>query len=178
MSRPKWRSAFLCGWTVRVPRSQPPAYGMRNRSVRCSSGPRNMITLRVRRAASVSIAARSSAAGVEQGRAQQRHAGVLAGLDVYGAGQPPSADHPQVHRAGVAQGDDLAVERLADPRDHLKADVLVTALDTVHRALAGTQRFRELGLCPATMLSRVTDEPADAYEVIVGHMSEAISNMR
>ena len=40
---------------VRAPRSQPPAYGRSKVVYECSSGPRNMITERVRRAASRSI---------------------------------------------------------------------------------------------------------------------------
>lgn len=81
---------------------------------------------------------------VEQRGAQQGHAGVLAGLDVDGAGQATAADHAQVHRTRVAQGDDFAVQRFADPGDHLKADVLVAALDAVDGALTGVERLREL----------------------------------
>ena len=55
MSRPNWRSACRCGVTVRVPRLQPPAYGNSNSSSSCSSGPRNMMIDRVRRAASSSM---------------------------------------------------------------------------------------------------------------------------
>lgn len=78
-----------------------------------------------------------------------------------------AADHPQVHGPGVAERHDLAVECLTDARDHLKADVLIAALDAVHGALAGGERLGELALCPAPVLTGVTDELADAYEVIV-----------
>ena len=122
--------------------------------------------------------AQHGAALVEQGGAEQRHAGVLARLDVDGAGEPAAADHPQMHRPGVAERHDLAVERLADAGDHLKADVLVAALDAVHGALAGAERLGELRLCPAPVLPGVTDELADAYEVVVCHASQAISDMR
>ena len=85
------------------------------------------------------------------------------------AGQPTSADHPQMHRARVAERDDLAVEGFADAGDHLKADVLVAALDAVDRTLAGAESLRKLRLCPAPVLPGVTDELADAYEVVVCH---------
>ena len=122
--------------------------------------------------------AQRRAARVEERGAQQRHAGVLARLDVDAAGQPAAADHPQMHRARVAERDDFTVERFADTGDHLKADVLVPALDAVDRALAGAERLGELRLCPATVLPGVTDELADAYEVVVCHASDRISDMR
>ena len=53
----------MWGSTVRVPRLQPPAYGRSKLSERWISGPRNMITERVRRAASSLIWLRSSSAG-------------------------------------------------------------------------------------------------------------------
>ncbi len=53
----------MCGSTVRVPRSQPPAYGSSKTSWRCISGPRNMMIERVRRAASSSMRSRSRSAG-------------------------------------------------------------------------------------------------------------------
>ena len=115
---------------------------------------------------------------VEERGAQQRHTSVLAGLDVDGAGQPTTADHAQVHRTRVAERDDLAVEGFTDSSDHLKADVLVAALDAVDRALAGAERLGELRLCPAPVLSGVTDELADTYEVVVCHGVEVISDMR
>ena len=59
---------------------------------------------------------------------------------------PP--DDPQVHRAGTER-DDLGVERLADPGEHLEAEVLVAALDPVDRALAGAEHVGELRLRPA-----------------------------
>ena len=60
---PNGRSAIRCGSTVRVPRSQPPAYGSWKSSSRCISGPSSSSMLRVRRAASTSMAARSRRAG-------------------------------------------------------------------------------------------------------------------
>ena len=62
-SSPNGRSAYMCGSTVLVPRLQPPAYGRSKTSERCSSGPRNMMIDRVRRAASSSMCARSSSLG-------------------------------------------------------------------------------------------------------------------
>jgi len=106
---------------------------------------------------------------VEQRGAQQCHARVLARLDVDGAGEPAAADDPQMHRSRVAQGDDLALQGFTDSSDHLKADVLVATLDAVHSALTGTESFCQLRLCPAPVLPGVTDELADAYEVIVCH---------
>ena len=46
----------MCGSTVRVPRLQPPANGSLKSWYWCSSGPRNIITVRVRLAASTSMA--------------------------------------------------------------------------------------------------------------------------
>ena len=53
----------MCGSTVRVPSWQPPAYGSSKVSARWSSGPRNISTERVRRAAASSIELRSSSLG-------------------------------------------------------------------------------------------------------------------
>jgi hypothetical protein len=83
-----------------------------------------------------------------------------------------------MHRARVAQGDDFAVQRFTDSSDHLKADVLVAALDAIHGALTGAECLGKLGLRPAPVLTGVTDELADAYEVVVFHGVEAISDMR
>lgn len=77
------------------------------------------------------------------------------------------ADHPQMHGTGVAEGHDFAVECFTDAGNHLKADVLIAALDAVHGALAGGERLGELTLCPAPVLTGVTDELADTYEVVI-----------
>src|SRR6202008_3372946 len=76
---------------------------------------------------------------VEQRGAQQRDTRVLAGLDVDRAGETATADHPQMHRARVPQGDDLTVECFTDSGDHLKADVLIAAFDAIDGALAGAE---------------------------------------
>jgi hypothetical protein len=55
---------------------------------------------------------------------------------------------------------------------------LVAALDAIDGALTGAESLGELGLCPAPVLPGVTDELADAYEVVVCHEVEAISDMR
>jgi hypothetical protein len=91
---------------------------------------------------------------------------------------PDSRRPPTTHRTRVAQRDDLAVEGFTDTSDHLKADVLVAALDAVDGALAGSERLGELCLRPAPVLPGVADEPADAYEVVVCHEVEVISDMR
>ncbi len=122
--------------------------------------------------------AQRGAARVEERGAQQRHARVLARLDVDASGQAPAADDAEVHGSRVPERDDFTVQGLANPRDHLKADVLVTAFDAVDRALARAERLRELRLGPAPMLPRVADEPADAYEVVVCHEQDGISDMR
>lgn len=113
--------------------------------------------------------AQDGAALVEQGSAEQGDARVLARLDVDGAGERMAADHTQMHGSGVAERHDLAVEGFADAGDHLKADVLVAALDAVDSALARGERLGELTLCPATMLTGVTDELADTCEVVIFH---------
>ena len=101
--------------------------------------------------------------------AQQRDAGVLARLDLDRARQHRAADDPQVHRAGHAERDDLGVERLADPGQHLQAEVLLAALDPVDRALAGAEHVGELGLGVAAVLASVADELADPVQVVVSH---------
>lgn len=78
-----------------------------------------------------------------------------------------SADHPQVHRSGIAERHDLTVECFTDTGNHLKADVLIAALDAVDGALAGAERFGKLTLRPAPVLTGVTYELADACEVVV-----------
>ncbi|GDY62054.1 hypothetical protein SAV14893_014470 [Streptomyces avermitilis] len=83
-----------------------------------------------------------------------------------------------MHGTRVAQRDDLTVQGFTDSSDHLKADVLIAALDAIDGALTGAERLGELRLSPAPMLPGVTDELADAYEVIVCHEAEAISDMR
>ncbi len=80
-----------------------------------------------------------------------------------------AADDPQVHRAGHAERDDLGVERLADPGEHLQAEVLLAALDPVDRALAGAEHVGQLGLGVAAVLASVADELADPAEVVLSH---------
>ncbi len=80
--------------------------------------------------------AQRGAAAVEQGRAQQRDAGVLRRLHVDRARQRGRPGDAQVGRPG-AERDDLGVERLADAGEHLQGEVLVAALDAVDGALAG-----------------------------------------
>ena len=63
---------------MRVPRSQPPAYGSWKLSCSWSSGPRNMMTVRVRRAAATSMSLE-----VELGRRDD--------LEVVAVGQPAGA---------------------------------------------------------------------------------------
>lgn len=74
-----------------------------------------------------------------------------------------------MHRTRVAQRDDFAVQGFTDSSDHLKADVLVAALDAIDGALTCAECLGELRLCPAPVLPGVTDELADAYEVVVCH---------
>ena len=61
--RPNAASPVKCGSTVRFPRLQPPANGSRKSAYWCSSGPKNIITVRVRLAASTSIDSSFSRAG-------------------------------------------------------------------------------------------------------------------
>ena len=120
--------------------------------------------------------AQRGAAPVEQRGAQQRDAGVLGGLDVDAAGQRGRAGDPQVGRAG-ADGDDLGVERRADPGEHLEGEVLVALLDPVDRALAGAEQVGELVLGEAAVLAGVADEVADAVLVVVSVMSATVTHM-
>ena len=61
-----------------------------------------------------------------------------------------------------AEGDDLGVEGLADPGEHLQGEVLVAALDAVDGTLAGGQHVGELLLRPPTVLAGVPDQVADS----------------
>ena len=122
--------------------------------------------------------AQRRATAVEQRGAEQRDAGVLRRLDVDRAGQGGGAVDAKVDGSGLAERHDLRVEGLTDPRQHLQGEVLVALLDPVDRTLAGRQHVCELLLGPAAVLSRVTDQVADASEIVVGHVVHGISDMR
>ena len=122
--------------------------------------------------------AQRGAALVEQGGAQQRHAGVLARLHRDRAGERRAPDDPQVHRSGDAQGDDLGVECLADAGQHVEGQVLVAPLDPVDRALAGAERVGELDLGQRAVLASIPDEVADPAQVVIRHSSDRISYLR
>ena len=95
----------------------------------------------------------------------------------------PTALDPQVQRTGPADRDDLGVQRLADPGQQVQAEVLVALLDPVDRALRGAQRLGQLGLGPAAVLARVTDQRPDPAGVVLGgtdfidHAGHDISDM-
>ncbi len=105
--------------------------------------------------------AQRGAAPVQQRGAQQRDRGVLGGLDVDGAVQLLAADDAQVLGAGVAEGDELGVQALADAGQRLQAEVLLALLDPGDRALAGAQRPGQLGLGESLVPARVPDQRAD-----------------
>ena len=90
---------------------------------------------------------------------------VLTGID---AGQLAPADDPQVLRAAVAQRDELAVELLADPGEHLEREVLLALLDAGDGALAGAEQVGQLALGQALVASGVPDQRADPGQVGVG----------
>src|SRR5262249_6569495 len=113
--------------------------------------------------------AQGRSALVEQGSAQQGDSGILARLDVDRAREHRATGDPQVHRPGHAEGDDLRVERLADPGQRLQAQVLLAALDPVDRTLAGAEKVGELRLRIAAVLASVADQLADAAEVVFRH---------
>ena len=156
-------SADRCGSTVRVPRSQPPAYGSSKRGQLVQqraeehddgAGAAGGVDVDAREVEAgrgddlevVAVgqpahpdadrgehlddpvdlldagqAAQRGAALVEQAGAEQGDGGVLARLDRDRAGQLAPADDPQVLGAAVAERDELAVELLADPGEHLEA---------------------------------------------------------
>ena len=68
-----------------------------------------------------------------------------------------------------AERDDLGVERLTDAGEHLEAEVLVTPLDPVDRALAGAEDVGQLRLGVAAVLAGVPDEVADPAQVVLAH---------
>ncbi len=64
-----------------------------------------------------------------------------------------AACHPQMGGLGLAHGDDLAVEGLTDPGDHLETEVLVSLLYPIDGTLACTELVCELVLGPAVVES-------------------------
>ena len=113
-------------------------------------------------------AAQRGAALVEQAGAEQGDGGVLARLDRDRAGELLAADDPQVLGAAVAERDELAVELLADPGEHLQGEVLLALLDAGDRALAGAEQVGELALGQALVAPGVPDQGADPGQVRVG----------
>ena len=67
----------------------------------------------------------------------------------------------------VAEGKELAVERLADPRECLEAEVLFALLDARDGTLARRQRLGEVRLGHALVAPRVPDEGSDAGKIVV-----------
>jgi hypothetical protein len=105
---------------------------------------------------------------VQEGGAQQRHAGVLRGLDLDGAAERGGSGDAQV-RGSLADADQRSLQRLADAREHVEGEVLVPALDAVHRALAGAEHLGQLLLRPSTMLAGVADQVADSSQIALSH---------
>ena len=81
-------------------------------------------------------------------------------------------------RAGVAERDELGVQALADAGQHLKAEVLLALLDAGDGALAGAERLGELRSGSALVLAGVTDQGADAGQVVLGHGDDSRSHVR
>ena len=79
-----------------------------------------------------------------------------------------AADDPQVLRAAVAERDELAVELLADPGEHLQSEVLLALLDAGDGALAGAEEVGELALGQPLVAPGVADQGADPGQVRVG----------
>jgi hypothetical protein len=67
----------------------------------------------------------------------------------------------------VPEGDELAVELLADAREHLQGQVLLALFDARDCALARAEQVGELTLGQALMAACVPDEGADPGEVRV-----------
>ena len=70
---------------------------------------------------------------------------------------------------GVAQGHQLAVERLTDAGKHLQGEVLVSLLNPGHRALASPEQTPELGLGEPFVAPGVPDEGPDPPAVVLRH---------
>jgi hypothetical protein len=109
--------------------------------------------------------AQRRAALVEQGGTQEADGGVLARLDRDRPGELLAADDPQVLGSAGAEGDELAVQALADTRQHLKAEVLLALLDAGHCALAGAEQIGQFALGQALVAACVADQGPDAVEI-------------
>ena len=118
---------------------------------------------------------------VEQRGAQQRDGGILARLDVDGAGEAAAALDLQVDGAtggGTGQRDELGVERFADPREAVEGEVLPPGLDARDGALARLELGGEVGLRQASAVTRLLDRRADAGEVVIRHTHHGNPYMR
>ena len=95
--------------------------------------------------------AQRGGAAVDQAGAEQGDAGVLAAVDVHGAGERAAAFDPQVGHLGLAHLDDALAEDRLQPLDHFQAQVLLALLHPGDGALAGSQLGGELALGPALL---------------------------
>ncbi|OPZ47751.1 MAG: hypothetical protein BWY91_03294 [bacterium ADurb.BinA028] len=113
--------------------------------------------------------AQRRAAAVEQRRAQQGDRGVLGGLDVDGARQLGPTDDPQMLRARIPEGHQLAVQGFSNAGEHLQRQVLVALLDPRHRALTRPQQAAQLGLSEPLVPSGIPDERANPAAIVLRH---------
>ena len=127
------------------------------------SGPRNMMTVRVRRAASTSMRSRSSCAGGSISRS------LLSGS--HRTLTPIEVSTSRMRLTSSIQG-------FPDAGDHLEREVLLALLDPRDRALACRQQAGELALGEPLVSTRIADESADALAVVVRHERQPISSMR
>ena len=204
---------------MRVPRSQPPAYGSWKASCSWSSGPRNMMTVRVRRAAATSMSSRSSSAGgmisrsllsgsqrvrtpIEASTSRMRLTSSMrarlrrvvrprlssaaqsrataAFLEVLTSIEPVSFWPPTMRRCcGPEWPSETNSEsrRVADPGEHLEAEVLLALLDAGDGALGVPSELGEVRLGHPLVASRVADESADPGQVGLRSRDEANSYM-
>ena len=180
----------MCGSTVRVPRSQPPAYGQlegvgavqqraEEHDDRAGTPGRGLVDraqveLLGRDDLEVVVVVEPAGVHADAGEHLEQPVDLLDPGDLAQRGRPRLSSEAQsratpaffevftsiepdsvvgpVTRRWVgpgAEGDDLGVERLADPGEHLQGEVLVALLDPVDRALAGVEALGELLLGPA-----------------------------
>src|SRR5215218_880531 len=110
-------------------------------------------------------------AAVQQAGTEQGDRRILRRANGDVSDQPGASLDSQVLRSSAPDRDERRVERLGDPGYHFEAEVLVTSLDPMNRALAGPQHICQLGLGKTSMLAGVPDQAPDPVQVRIRHVT-------